>query len=539
MINNKENMNSRINRMKQLMKYGVNESKAQPYTGVEYTKVAADGKLYGIIREGAKYYIKVSPSTKATLAENFDYIGGFRNRKDNEYTSFANAQKNFDLKMMSINEANKEHVVVESWNPDKKESLTVEATNKMKKEIFRERQIMNNVNLINEKKEQNLSPIYENDKVKKSEDMEDLGTTEKDNIKKEEPKTGEPVGTNGDPFDEKASLKNTEINESEGEVLAWNRENEDYMDKSKGTEIGDGDPFEDKPEHIENNVDECKSMHDSDDQNCPTPGVGEIGDGAPFDGEKGRQIDEAIDDIEDGNDVDVEGDFDDDVEDNFDDVDNEGDFDGEGDFDVDVVDDEPVDDLNDDSDVEVETEIDDDKYEDDIESRLSALEDKLDMIAAAVGADTDNADFDEYTDDDLYDGENDIVDNGEDDVESGDDFADNGENAEGDFGSESDFDVEDDDTEVFESRAYRKMKLQEENRLDDFGRHPAYRKKVMTLPQKDMEEFPGYYDMNDDSAKNDLPYGKKIGSGDPFEVSPKEIENAIVESLMRILKKKR
>ena len=518
MINNKENMNSRINRMKQLMKYGVNESKAQPYTGVEYTKVAADGKLYGIIREGAKYYIKVSPSTKATLAENFDYIGGFRNRKDNEYTSFANAQKNFDLKMMSINEANKEHVVVESWNPDKKESLTVEATNKMKKEIFRERQIMNNVNLINEKKEQNLSPIYENDKVKKSEDMEDLGTTEKDNIKKEEPKTGKPVGTNGDPFDKKASLKNTEINESEGEVLAWNRENEDYMDKSKGTEIGDGAPFDNKPAHIENNVDECKSMHDSDDQNCPTPGVGEIGDGAPFDGEKGRQIDEAIDDIEDGDDVDVEGGFDDDV-------DSEDAFDGEDDFDADSIEGEPVDDFDDedDSDVEFETEIDDDEYEDDVESRLSALEDKLDMIADAVGADTDSADFDEYEDDDLYDDEDDFD---ADDIEGEpvDDF--------------DDEDVDDDD-EVFESRAYRKMKLQEENRLDDFGKHPAYRKKVMTLPQKDMEEFPGYYDMNDDSAKNDLPYGRKIGSGDPFEVNPKEIENAIVESLMRVLKKKR
>ena len=50
MMNNNKNMNGQFDRMKQLMNYGLNESKKQPYTGVEYSKVAADGKLYGIVK---------------------------------------------------------------------------------------------------------------------------------------------------------------------------------------------------------------------------------------------------------------------------------------------------------------------------------------------------------------------------------------------------------------------------------------------------------------------------------------------------------
>ena len=96
------------------------------------------------------------------------------------------------------------------------------------------------------------------------------------------------------------------------------------------------------------------------------------------------------------------------------------------------------------------------------------------------------------------------------------------------------------------------------NKLDDFGKHPAYQKKVMELPPKDLQEFPGYYDMNDDSVKNDTPYGEKIGalplnqniiyindakvdvlSGAPFEIDPQAIDNAIAEAFNRLKKNMR
>ena len=82
-------INNQLDRMKAMMTYGLQtESKNNAsYNSVEYQREGADGKLYGIVREGTKFYIKVSDKTRGALKEDFNYIGGFRNRKDNEYTS--------------------------------------------------------------------------------------------------------------------------------------------------------------------------------------------------------------------------------------------------------------------------------------------------------------------------------------------------------------------------------------------------------------------------------------------------------------------
>jgi hypothetical protein len=80
--------------------------------------------------------------------------------------------------------------------------------------------------------------------------------------------------------------------------------------------------------------------------------------------------------------------------------------------------------------------------------------------------------------------------------------------------------------------------LNEENRRNVFGKHPAYQKKVMTLPQNTNPKRDGQYDMNDDSVESEAPYGQGLGSNAPFEVDPKAAENAIVEEALRILKKK-
>ena len=63
------------------------------------------------------------------MKEDFQYIGGFRNRNENRFDSFANAQKQFDLKMMSLKEAaNKTDFNISSWDLDKKENTTLEIT---------------------------------------------------------------------------------------------------------------------------------------------------------------------------------------------------------------------------------------------------------------------------------------------------------------------------------------------------------------------------------------------------------------------------
>ena len=131
-----------IARMKGLMTYGIsNTSKKTPVTeSVE----GADGKVYAIIREGAKFYIKSTQKGSELVTESFDYIGGFMNKKNNEYSSYNQASKNLELKLRSINEAYGINKPVELLNPDKKEELVCEMTDSMKATLARYRQIMNN-----------------------------------------------------------------------------------------------------------------------------------------------------------------------------------------------------------------------------------------------------------------------------------------------------------------------------------------------------------------------------------------------------------
>jgi hypothetical protein len=520
--------------MKALMGYGLQtESKKTPYSSVENEKLGADGNYYAIIREGKNYFIKVAPNKANLVKEDYNYIGGFRNRKDYQYDSFANAQKNFDMKMMSLKEAyNNPTFNVESWNLEKKETVVTEASENMKKEILRERQIMKNAMAINEKKAVCC----------------DAPDCPKDNIKSEKPETGKAE----DAVDhEKAELPKemTESVVNEEEVLGWNRGNDDYMDKSHGTEIGDSAPFDDaearniddgdkqvnKTGEMKNGtVEEGASMHDADNQNTPTPGVGEIGDNQPFDGEKGKQIDEALDDFG-GEEEDPMGD----------DLGAEG---GEEPMGDELGGEEPMgDDLGAEGDdfggEEEPIEGEDDVYEDDTQSRLDAMEDLLSQIAAKLGITEPAVDDAAYGDDDIFD-----------DAE-GDDFG--GEEEPIEDGLDMDMMPESrqrENVQIYETKAYRKamrkQRVNEEgmtpfkdagrvpqgnmNKLDDFGKHPAYQKKVMELPPKDMKEFPGYYDMNDDSVRNDNPYGEKIGDGAPFEIDPEAIDNAIAEAINRM-----
>jgi len=607
---NKMNTNETLNRMKSLMNYGLQtESKQAPYSTVEYQKKGADGKVYGIVREGAKYYIKSAPNKANLVKEDFNYIGGFRNRKDNEYSSYANAQKQFDLKMMSLKEAyNNPSFNVESWDLNKKETVVTEASDKMKSEILRERQIMKNAMMISEAKKGKCKGI-----------ACDIAASQKDNIKGDKPETGDAKCAD-DTFCEKGKPSKEQGKLAEGEVLGWNRKSDDYMDKSHGTEIGDSAPFDDatarnidnqdkkvsKTGEMENGVVEGKSMHDADNQNTPTPGVGEIGDNQPFDGEKGKQIDEAIDDFGDEGGADDMGGEPDDMggedpmaggaEDGADDMGGEDfgaegddlgddDFAGEDDFEGEDFGDEG-DDLGDEG-LEGEG---DDVFEDDLESRMSALEELLGAIADKLGVSAPGVDADNYEDDELFDDEE-GDDFGSDEFgDEGEDFGDDDFEGE-DFGAEEPVDDEPmgddfggeepmDDEEPIEDgldfqampesrrrrgvqiyetaafkRAMRKQRVNEEgmtpftdngrvpsgnmNKLDDFGKHPAYQKKVMELPPKDLQEFPDYYDMNDDSVKNDTPYGEKIGDGAPFDVDPQAIDNAIAEAFNRLKKNRR
>lgn len=623
---NKVNTNDQLSRMKSLMNYGLKtESKQAPYSAVEYQKVGADGKVYGIVREGTKYYIKSAPNKQNLIKEDFGYIGGFRNRKDNEYTSYANAQKHFDLKMMSLKEAaNNPTFNVESWDLNKKEMVVTEASDKMKGEILRERQIMKNAMMIMEKKDAMCCDMPKAN-IQDNIDPETHGTGKPtgdgvtDGLEQNVAKEFQSQGKNNiGKAEESKKVNGQPVNEEE--VLGWNR-NKDYMDKSHGTEIGDSAPFDgpearniDDQDKKVTNTGEMKngvvenhgtSMHDTDDQNKPAVGVGEgpsDDNNKPFDAEKGKQIDEAVgldDDVED-----VDGGEDPLADDGMEggDPDMEGDpgldgGEGEGEpVDTDMLgDEEGGEGLGDeelgDEDFDDEEELGEDPMQEDIESRISAMEDILMQIADKLGIETPGVDAGEYEDDDLFGDEEGGEDFGDDDeLGAEDEFGgeepefggeDLGGTPEGDFEGgeeEPEDEIEDglnrecgygspmDNTfesrrrngvQIFETKAFkramRKQRVNEEgmtpfkdagrvpsgnmNKLDDFGKHPAYQKIVMDLPPKDLKEFPGNYDMNDDSVKNDTPYGEKIGDGAPFDIDPEAIDNAIAEAFDRLKKK--
>ena len=105
-----KNFDSKLSRMEYLMGYRmpVNEQKSN----VEYFTEGADGKIYGILKEGNMYYIKTSEKGKETLAESYEYIGGFNYRNENGYKSYNAATKQLEQKMITLNESYAKIVII-------------------------------------------------------------------------------------------------------------------------------------------------------------------------------------------------------------------------------------------------------------------------------------------------------------------------------------------------------------------------------------------------------------------------------------------
>jgi hypothetical protein len=91
-------------RMKELMGIKpINENKSSIV--VELTKKGPDGNSYAVIRENHEWYIKKTTKTSNLVAEDFQYIGGLKNKKSEAYPSYAQAIKHLNLKFRSLAEA--------------------------------------------------------------------------------------------------------------------------------------------------------------------------------------------------------------------------------------------------------------------------------------------------------------------------------------------------------------------------------------------------------------------------------------------------
>lgn len=537
-----------LSRMRALCTYGtVNEDKKQSNYTLEYHATAADGKEYGIVKECSRFYIKTTTPDKKNLAESYQYIGGWANKKNYEYESYNNALKNFELKLESINEAHDSKINVETLDPFKKENIVIEGTEAMKNEIARQRQIMYNAAML-----MNESADYavKGGKACSTSQPEAETGAKGDKAKGSKEAKADPNYKGSHISLDKKAAPFEENPKGINEVASPNEGDFDEGAKPFGTSKNGEANTEHNNQPFTDSVNE--ETNDWASEGLPSSaGVGEA-DTDHNNGPFTKNVNEAE---EDNDSEDVEGD---DVEGSDDFADDDFDFDEEGEesFDDDIADDEPVDDefaTDTDLDAGVEDVDDDFASDDDVDfpsvgdgdelggdsdlaSKIADLEAQLATLKSQVenGAD-DVTDYevdvnDDLADEDETDVEDDVDFGDEEDLEGEDDFEDFGEDDEESF-----------DDEMYESKKKVMDRIVEsvarqilkEDELHDFGKHPGYRKKPMDLPTTGQDKNEHGEDINDDSVHNEEPFGKQIGDGSPFN----QLVNAVTNDVMYQLKK--
>lgn len=219
--------NDQINRMKSLMGVTpINENTKRSV--VELTKLGPDGKVYGIVRENHKYFIKVAESSKNLVAEDFNYIGGLKNKTDKSYNSYSEATKQLNLKFLSLNEALGKTEVI---NVLKNDNLLGEAFN-----AYSEKPKKSQPDVpLGTVKEMGKNDGHEEEVIG---DEGETGNPDVDTPKTENDAEVVPNGEDGDPFVEDGEA--VELTEAEKAIDSIIRElREDTNDKlSIGTAIG-------------------------------------------------------------------------------------------------------------------------------------------------------------------------------------------------------------------------------------------------------------------------------------------------------------
>jgi hypothetical protein len=86
-----------LDRIKNLMGESINKTETIT-SNLEYTKKAPNGKVYGIVKENSKYFIKVAEkiTNKENLVENFQYIDGLRYKMNHAFPSYIEALKHIN-----------------------------------------------------------------------------------------------------------------------------------------------------------------------------------------------------------------------------------------------------------------------------------------------------------------------------------------------------------------------------------------------------------------------------------------------------------
>lgn len=545
-----------IARMKALYTYGqTNENKSQSNSTLEYSAKAADGKTYGIVKECNHFYIKQAVDGKENIAEGYNYIGGYMNKNNYRYDSYNNALKNFELKLASINEAHDAKVDVTTLDPFKKENIIAEASDKMKAEIARQRQIMYNASMImNEscdyavkggKACSTSQPEAETgakgDKAEGSKDAKANPDYKGSHISLD--KKAEPFKENpGKGVNEAVSATDTDFDEgmNKGQdpaSIGWDMEGQEKVNEEGEKEWDKGLPSS-------AGVGEADTDHNNDpfNKSVNEGAEDELGDDVEGEEDVDLGADDELGDVDDfdfdeEDDVDLEGDdldidFDEDLE-GEDELGNEEDVNVEGEEDVDLgadgeLGDEPVDESDPES---IRSEI------ERLQSLLNNLEGGEEDVDLEGDVDVNvEGDVDSDGEDIDFEGEENVDLGADDELGDDTDFDEGVGDEEGSFESEEDFD----DEPMHESKKQFMNRIVEsvvrdmlkEDELHDFGKHPGYRKKPMTLPPTGEDKNEHGEDWNDESVHSEEPFGKQIGDSSPFN----QLVNAVTKDVMYQLK---
>lgn len=474
---------SQIEKMKNLMSYGlVNENKPSiNKTVVEYHVKGADGKTYGIIRENHKFYIKTAPKKDTeVLAEDYDYIGGFMNRAANEFNSYALASKQLEMKLMSLNEAySSRKPIAEQFKPVEKAEWVIEETKEMQNEIDRQRQIMRNAAGI----------LNEDAKIPMNREVPEAPATNPSDKSK-----------NG-PFTEKATAKGDKdsVRPSNNHVAA-------------------GKPFDKSETVSDSDMESDKNPKGGADTNSPHTEAakyvpaGSVANQKPKgakavkmnEGHKVKVTEEQVLtwnknkdylDKAKGTEIGSSEPFDKKV--------NEGDDNDDEDLNEDIH-------MNEDMPFPGVDYTQDDLSEDDVENFAGMPDEYQDY-----GTQFDHA-WEAF-------------------IQQNPQFA---KVQKPQLPSDNAFDSEYSNAQnlPWESKQKKGKVVKEESEtvLDDFGKHPAYQKTVMTLPPNKEVAPNGAKDWNDKSVDGDKPYGLKIGSSAPFDDIVKVITDSVMKKLSQM-----
>lgn len=202
------------------MDYGMkNESKKSQYTSVMNQKEGADGRVYGIVIEGTKYYIKSCPKGKENLTESFDYIGGFLNRNECAYSSYADAVKDMDMRLMTLNEDYGKRMPINEMK--RSADFMDENMVEMQEDLARHRQILENIDIIYQNKKGGIgdrnigvpeAPKTQDFHTKVGDPFEDVAKYEANRDNKENAKDHE---KQGGPFKEDGSVDSEDMKKAD------------------------------------------------------------------------------------------------------------------------------------------------------------------------------------------------------------------------------------------------------------------------------------------------------------------------------------